>query len=228
SAIASNDIKLEIIKRMAGTSDKNVNAEFTAEPVEMNLVALKSSEAIADNMDSQEVAIESVEKKAPVLKKGEAIADNTAQQDVAADEAYIRTVKFEPVDKVLGEIIAKPAVTQNTNADAMKDGVKLPIRTMKKSDLVGVKSGYYVIANVFKSRKYLDAFLGDLKQKGLDAGYFFNKENGLHYVYLADYNYKSDAKTAYVTNLNGQYNEEKWIMQVDNMSAIVDNYYEDQ
>ncbi|SDE62823.1 type IX secretion system membrane protein, PorP/SprF family [Pricia antarctica] len=144
------------------------------------------------------------------------------------DEAYTRTVKFEPVHKVLGEFISKPAVTQNVDSGDMKDGVKLPFKTMKQSDLVGVKSGYYVIANVFKSRKYLDAFMGDLKQKGLDAGYFYNKENGLHYVYLADYNYKSDAKTAYVSNMNGQYNAEKWIMQVDNASAIVDNFYEDQ
>lgn len=144
------------------------------------------------------------------------------------DEAYTRTVKFEPLHKVLGEIVSKPAVTQNIDADNMKDGVKLPFKTMKQSDLVGVKTGYYVIANVFKSRKYLDAFMGDLKKKGLDAGYFYNKENGLHYVYLADYNYKSDAKTAYVSNMNGQYNAEKWIMQVDNASAIVDNFYEDQ
>ena len=150
------------------------------------------------------------------------------KKDVAPEEAYTRTVTFEPVHKVLGEIISKPAVTQNSDADDMKDGVKLPFKTMKQSDLVGVKSGYYVIANVFKSRKYLDAFMGDLKQKGLDAGYFYNKENGLHYVYLADYNYKSDAKTAYVSNMNGRYNAEKWIMQVDNASAIVDNFYEDQ
>lgn len=150
------------------------------------------------------------------------------KKDVAPEEAYTRTVTFEPVHKVLGEIISKPAVTQNSDADDMKDSIKLPFKTMKQSDLVGVKSGYYVIANVFKSRKYLDAFMGDLKQKGLDAGYFYNKENGLHYVYLADYNYKSDAKNAYVSNMNGQYNAEKWIMQVDNASAIVDNFYEDQ
>jgi uncharacterized small protein (DUF1192 family) len=170
--------------------------------------------------------------KEEILKRmgthSEAIADNTAQQQASTQEAYTRTVKFEPVDKVLGEIITKPTVIQNANTDDMKNGVKLPIKTMKKSDLVGVKPGYYVIANVFKSRKYLDAFLGDLKQKGLDAGYFYNKENGLHYVYLADYNYKSDAKSAYVSDLNGQYSDEKWIMQVDNAATIVDNFYEDQ
>ncbi|HDZ13715.1 MAG TPA: type IX secretion system membrane protein PorP/SprF [Pricia sp.] len=156
------------------------------------------------------------------------LANTTKSEDITTDQAYTRTLKFEPVSKVLGEIITKPAVTLSADTGNMKDGVKLPIKTMKKSDLVGVASGYYVIANVFKSRKYLDAFMGDLKKKGLDAGYFYNKENGLHYVYLADYNYKSDAKTAYVSNMNGKYNADKWIMQVDNTSSIVDNLYEDE
>ena len=153
---------------------------------------------------------------------------NTSAEVANTTETYTRTLEFAPVNKVLNNIIAKPAITSNDTAEALKDGVMLPIKTMKQSDLVGVKSGFYVIANVFKSKKYLDAFMGDLKQKGLDAGYFYNKENGLHYVYLADYNYKSEAKTAYVSNMNGQYNDEKWIMQVDNATSIVDNFYEDQ
>ncbi len=183
--------------------------------------------AVASN-DTKSGAIIKKDTTSDVIKTAIATPEKKDSLVAETDEAYTRTVKFEPVHKVLGEFISKPAVTQNADADDMKDGVKLPFKTMKQSDLVGVKSGYYVIANVFKSRKYLDAFMGDLKQKGLDAGYFYNKENGLHYVYLADYNYKSDAKTAYVSNMNGQYNAEKWIMQVDNASAIVDNFYEDQ
>ena len=153
---------------------------------------------------------------------------STNSEVANTETTYTRTLEFAPVNKVLNNIIAKPAITSNDTAEALKDGVMLPIKTMKQSDLVGVKSGFYVIANVFKSKKYLDAFMGNLKQKGLDAGYFYNKENGLHYVYLADYNYKSEAKTAYVSNMNGQYNDEKWIMQVDNATSIVDNFYEDQ
>jgi len=84
-----------------------------------------------------------------------------------------------------------------------------------------------VIANVYKNKKYLNAFMETLKEQGLDARQFYNKENGLHYVYLADYNYKEEAETAYVSNLNGKYNDEKWIMQVDDHSAVVNNMYED-
>ena len=104
---------------------------------------------------------------------------------------------------------------------------KLPIKMLGEADMVGVKSGYYVIANVYKNKKYLNAFMDSLRKKGLNAKQFYNKENGLHYVYLADYDYKEEAKTAFVSNLNGKYNDEKWIMQVDRSTATASNTYED-
>lgn len=104
---------------------------------------------------------------------------------------------------------------------------KLPIKMLGDSDMLGIKSGYYVIANVYSNKKYLNAFMQKLKEKGLDAKQFYNKENGLYYVYLADYDYKSEAQNAYVSNLNGRYNDEKWIMQVDQHTATASNTFED-
>lgn len=108
-----------------------------------------------------------------------------------------------------------------------RDFKELPIKQLDQANIVGANSGYYVIANVYKNKKYLNAFVKDLKEKGLAPKQFYNKENGLHYVYLADYNYKGDAKEAYVSNLNGKYQKEKWIMEVANNSTIVHNSYED-
>lgn len=104
---------------------------------------------------------------------------------------------------------------------------KLPIKMLGSADMLGVKSGYYVIANVYSNKKYLNAFMQKLKDQGLNAQQFYNKENGLYYVYLADYDYKSDAHDAYVSNLGGKYNDEKWIMQVDEHTATVSNTFED-
>ena len=104
---------------------------------------------------------------------------------------------------------------------------KLPIKMLGSADMLGVKSGYYVIANVYSNKKYLNAFMQKLKDQGLNAKQFYNKENGLYYVYLADYDYKSEAHDAYVSNLGGKYNEEKWIMQVDEHTATVSNTFED-
>ncbi|MBT2163073.1 PorP/SprF family type IX secretion system membrane protein [Zobellia barbeyronii] len=135
--------------------------------------------------------------------------------------------KEERTIEVVAETSSKSIVENDIDAKEIKDYVKLPIKILNQSDIVGVKSGYYVIANVYKNKKYLNAFMQTLKEQGLDARQFYNKENGLHYVYLADYNYKEEAETAYVSNLNGKYNDEKWIMQVDDHSAVVNNMYED-
>ena len=124
------------------------------------------------------------------------------------------------------------ATTEIANIDAMNtierpDYKDLPIKMMDQAALMGVQSGYYVIVNVYSNKKYLTLFMNDLKEQGLDARQFYNKENGLYYVYLADFNYKEEAKDAYVSNLDGKYQDEKWIMEVADNSAIVDNMYLD-
>ncbi|WP_299536861.1 PorP/SprF family type IX secretion system membrane protein [Ulvibacterium sp.] len=132
--------------------------------------------------------------------------------------------EVNPVKKTLTRDYNDPlAVLENTKR---KDYEELPIKRLDQSNIVGVKSGYYVIANVYKNKKYLNAFMKRLKDQGLDARHFYNKENGLHYVYLADFNFKDEARTAFVSDLDGKYQDEKWIMEVaDNNSAIVYNTY---
>ncbi len=101
-----------------------------------------------------------------------------------------------------------------------------PIKAKNRSDVIGVKSGYYMIANVFKNKNYLKTFIKHLGEKGLEAKQFYNKENGLFYVYLADFNSKSDAQMAYVSDLEGAYEEDKWIMEVYNPVATADITFE--
>jgi type IX secretion system PorP/SprF family membrane protein len=90
----------------------------------------------------------------------------------------------------------------------------LVIRHMAVSG--GIPMGHYVVANVFKTEKYLNRFMSEMKAKGLDVNYFRNPENGLNYVYLAHYDSNSEALEAYKTRLNGKYEENIWIMNVDN------------
>ncbi|WP_350285617.1 PorP/SprF family type IX secretion system membrane protein [uncultured Croceitalea sp.] len=100
------------------------------------------------------------------------------------------------------------------------------IKAQNSTTAMGVKSGYYMIANVFKNKTYLKSFMDNLKQKGLDAKQFYNRENGLHYVYLADFKTKDDASIAYVNHLDGAYEDEKWIMEVYNPMATADISFE--
>ncbi|TVZ14815.1 PorP/SprF family type IX secretion system membrane protein [Maribacter sp. MAR_2009_72] len=118
------------------------------------------------------------------------------------------------------------SVIANTN-NRRANFKELPVKMMVDSDVIGMNSGYYVIANVYSQTKYLNAFMKELRSKGLDPKQFYNKENGLYYVYLADYDYKNEAQMAASTNLNGKYNDEKWIMQVNETTATVSNTFED-
>ena len=121
----------------------------------------------------------------------------------------------------------EPEVLKKMAPNEHKKYEKLPIKVLDQADIIGVKSGFYVIANVYKSKKYLNAFMDTLKEQGLDAKKFYNKDNGLYYVYLADFNYKKDAQTAFVSNLDGKYRDEKWIMQVNSANATAANIYTD-
>lgn len=104
---------------------------------------------------------------------------------------------------------------------------EMPVKMLVDSDAIDMNSGYYVIANVYSQTKYMNAFMKDLREKGLDPKQFYNKENGLYYVYLADYDYKNEAQMAASTDLNGKYNQEKWIMQVNEATATASNTFED-
>ncbi|MEQ9581871.1 MAG: SPOR domain-containing protein, partial [Arenibacter sp.] len=97
----------------------------------------------------------------------------------------------------------------------------------QQTGIAGVKTGYYLIANVYKNKENVDSFISDLEHKGISAKQFFNKENGLYYVYLADYNKKNEAEMAYTTDLDGKYLNEKWIMKVNSNAATAENLYED-
>jgi hypothetical protein len=87
-------------------------------------------------------------------------------------------------------------------------------RTFK--DLVGVKDGYYVVANVYKAENYLQNFLRQLNSGGIDANYIDNPNNGLKYVYLERYDTWEEAEAAAASNLNGKYTGNTWVMNVDN------------
>mgnify|MGYP000161713049 CR=1 FL=1 len=145
----------------------------------------------------------------------------------------------EPANAFAAETPKASSVVSNTTSTSSRranfkefpstrDNFKeLPVKMLVDANVIDMNSGYYVIANVYSQTKYMNAFMKELREKGLDPKQFYNKENGLYYVYLADYDYKNDAQMAASTNLNGKYNQEKWIMQVSETTATASNTFED-
>ncbi len=107
-----------------------------------------------------------------------------------------------------------------------KDFKEIPIKNQNRSDIIGVDSGYYLIANVYSNKRYLKAFVNKLNNEGLNARQFYNRKNGLYYVYLADFKTKDEARMAMASHLDGDYSEEKWILEIYEPVATAAVQYE--
>ena len=78
----------------------------------------------------------------------------------------------------------------------------------------GLTPGYYLIANVFGTKKYFDAFMANLTKKGIQPKSFFRSKNKYNYVYLERYETMDDARRARDSKLNGRYADKTWIYRV--------------
>ncbi|MGB3150640.1 MAG: PorP/SprF family type IX secretion system membrane protein [Maribacter sp.] len=110
--------------------------------------------------------------------------------------------------------VSEPRSTlkENRSAEVVQDKVK----SRKFRDLPNTKDGYYIVANVYKGGKYMDNFLNSLNDKGINANYIDNPNNGLKYVYLKRYDTWGEAVAAHESRLNGSYDDATWIMNVEN------------
>ncbi len=78
----------------------------------------------------------------------------------------------------------------------------------------GLIPGYYLIANVFGTKKYFDAFMADLTKKGLEPKSFFRSKDKYNYVYLERYDTLDEARKARDSKFNGRYADKMSIFRV--------------
>ncbi len=78
----------------------------------------------------------------------------------------------------------------------------------------GLEPGFYLIANVFGTKKYYENFMRTLKGMGLSPGSFYRKANGYNYVYLKRYNSINEARQARDSKFDGRYQDKLWIFRI--------------
>lgn len=110
----------------------------------------------------------------------------------------------------------KAKADTETNKYGINNATDQEIIKRSFSDVPGISTGYYIVANVFGTEKYLKSFVEELIRRGLDAKYFKNPENALNYVFLARYDDHKTAEEEIRSKLQGKYFNEMWIMHVDN------------
>ncbi|NJB37047.1 type IX secretion system membrane protein PorP/SprF [Croceivirga sp. JEA036] len=90
----------------------------------------------------------------------------------------------------------------------------------KTLQIDGLRSGYYIVANVFANPRNATRFIKQLNDQGLNASYFINPENNYRYVYLKAHNEWTDALVSYYSNINNAYIDPMWIMRVKSNRSV--------
>ncbi|MRI01109.1 type IX secretion system membrane protein PorP/SprF [Kriegella sp. EG-1] len=142
------------------------------------------------------------------------IAQNNSGNDGYIPNSTNTTRNNNSGPNYTNDVTQKRDALNTTNSVVGQDG-KI-VKSRKFRDLEGVTDGYYVVANVYKGGQYMDKFMNNLSNKGLNPDYIDNPNNGLKYVYLERYDTWEDALAAHQSQMNGEYSGDLWIMNVDN------------
>ncbi|MBT2160968.1 PorP/SprF family type IX secretion system membrane protein [Zobellia barbeyronii] len=111
---------------------------------------------------------------------------------------------------------AQEKVAQETKL-VQQEEVITPLKGEKYEEVqaeAGLEPGYYLIANVFGTKKYFDAFVADLERKGLQPDSFIRSKNKFHYVYLNRFDTMGQARNARDSNFDGKFSGKTWIFRV--------------
>ncbi len=121
-------------------------------------------------------------------------------------------IMMDDADEVVDETLSFAQNDDTFEEAAEKSGIAH--RTFK--DLPNVKSGYYAINAVLSKSKNLKKTISKLSKQGFGAGFIKHPITELHYVYLNHYGDWQVAIDAINSNFNDKYEEDVWIMHVDN------------
>lgn len=144
-----------------------------------------------------------------VSRKAQPLSNHGLSNTTAAKKVIRLNDKTTNTD-MLAKTNAKSVKRDNTNRSVKNVGSRF-----KAHEVPNVESGHYLIANVFRDTDNVDAFIEKLRAQGIEADYFENPKNGLNYVYIGDFEDKSEALAAYRSKMNGAYSGDAWIMNVN-------------
>lgn len=150
-------------------------------------------------------------------------------QELVARKKQFRQDSINAVIKASEEAMAANLKREQDSLAAVADAKAETERLALRNEVVTPKAGeryeevtkegnlepgYYLIANVFGTKRYFDAFMADMKKRGINAGSFYRAANKYNYVYIGRYTSINDARKARESKLDGKYLEKTWIFRV--------------
>ena len=182
------DEKEKTVKPLKDRKKKKSKKEIRAEEI-----AQEEQNRIAEEQERQRKLLEqeNIKRRADsismVKEKEAAILRERTRLDSLANIAQTKEVKVLPNEKY---------------------------EEVNSANIEGLTPGFYLIANVFGTKKYFDAFMKSMKDRGLNPKSFYRSYNKYNYVYLGKYTTIEEARNARNSNLNGKYDGKTWIFRV--------------
>ncbi|MGB5237989.1 MAG: PorP/SprF family type IX secretion system membrane protein [Flavobacteriaceae bacterium] len=183
--------------------------QFDEEIPEEEEVPEKTEEEIAQELAEEEEKRREAELLAAAALAREAELARQQEEELLAEEA--RKAREEFVRDSLAAV--QEAELQRIAAEA-EAAPKEDEKYQEALTEEGLQPGYYLVANVFGTKRYFEAFIKTLSQKGLDPKSFYKKSNKYNYVYLQRYDSMQEARKARDSKFNGRYEGETWIFRM--------------
>jgi len=182
----------------------------------------KDSIALANQQIEIAKAREQAEKKRQdsvrIAKETTAIAAIKAEQEKRRIDS-LNAVKQAEVLAEARELREKNI--QDSIKALEKEKAATEVVVLKKGEVYeevaseeGLEPGYYLIANVFGTKKYFEAFVKKLSDEGLQPKSFYRAKNKYNYVYLKRYDSMQEARQARDSKFGGRYSGKTWIYRV--------------
>ena len=196
SAVQNEDASIELVASIAlGRTYSNAAIEEVIEENVEKIATISEEESQAKNTVQEKTIIETTKEIDKPLEKV------IKEEAVAVIPEKVEEIK---VDKVQDAIVAKPEETKRVTKGHYEE-----VTTVS-----GQVAGYYLIANVFGTKKYLDLFKNTLKKRGLSPDSFYRDSRKLNYVYLKRYNSLLEAEKARDSKFKGAYTGKLWIFRI--------------
>ena len=192
---------IQVANRNTETTAKETRKELKRKADSVNTAkaaqALAAQQALEQQRKSDSLLVVQKAKEAALALIQERKNDSIAQVEIAAVEAAKKKAEMERLERQ-NEVVTPEAGEKYE--EVITEGLLEP--------------GYYLIANVFGTKRYFYAFMADMKKKGLAPKSFYRDLNKYNYVYLKRYDSINEARKARDSKFDGQYSEKTWIFRV--------------
>jgi hypothetical protein len=192
-----------------GSNDNAVGGDTTYEVVMAFSFGQRKSEMLEEEPEAPQI-----EDKA---KQAELEAEVEAQEQAIAEAARKRdSLDLVAKEQELALQRAVDSIAKEEEAAlALREKV-VPQKGEKYQEVQeeGLEPGFYLITNVFGTKKYYEAFMKQLDDRGLEPKSFYRSANKFNYVYLQRYNSIQEARKARDSKYGGRYQGDLWIFRI--------------